>query len=41
MLGSNVTFYKTTFIKISISINYGLFRLLVILHNPNKLKYKI
>ncbi len=33
---SNVTFYKTTFIKFSISISYGLSNLLVILQNPNK-----
>jgi len=39
MLGSNVTFLKTTFIKISISISYGIFKLLVILQNFNKLKY--
>jgi hypothetical protein len=39
MLGSNVTFYKTTFIKFSISISYELSKLLVILQNPNKLKY--
>jgi hypothetical protein len=39
MLGSNVTFYKQMFIKFFISINYGLFKLLVILQNPTKLKY--
>jgi hypothetical protein len=39
MLGSNVIFYKTTFIIFSISQNYGLLELLVILQNPNKLKY--
>jgi hypothetical protein len=39
MLGSNVTFYKKMFIKFFISINYGVLKLLVILQNPNKLKY--
>jgi len=39
MLGNNVIFYKRTFIKFSISRNYGLFKLLVILQNRNKLKY--
>ncbi len=36
-LGSNATFYKTTFINFSISISYELSKLLVILQNPNKL----
>jgi hypothetical protein len=40
MLGNNAIFYKTTFIKFSISISYGLFKLMVILENPNKLKCK-
>jgi hypothetical protein len=40
MLGSNVTFYNTTFIRFSISINDGLSKLLVILLNPNKLNIK-
>jgi hypothetical protein len=31
MLGSNVIFYKTSFIKFSILINYELLKLLVIL----------
>jgi hypothetical protein len=41
MLGNNVTFYKTTFIKFPLLINYGIFRLLVIFWKPNKLKYYI
>jgi hypothetical protein len=39
MLGNNVTFYKTKFIKFSILINYGLFTLLIILQNPIKRKH--
>jgi hypothetical protein len=39
MLGNNAIFYKTTFINFSILINYGIFRILVISQNPNKLKY--
>jgi hypothetical protein len=39
MLGSNVTFKKKKIINFSISISYELSKLLVILQNPNKLKY--